>query len=290
MIDEKPDTENGYTPEGLKLVRKTCLYTAIKMGDLLEDAVVVGGFVPSLFIDGISSGDEYKNAISEHVGTLDLDLGLSFGLLDKGRYKEFAKRLRKAGFVNDVKSSGEKRTHRWIMEMEGHNVELDFLIGKPEDKEREGGQIINIEDDFSAIVVPGLRLAFKDYEKIQITEEIPKEGIAEREINVAGPAAFIVLKALAFDSRGENKDAYDLFYVLRNYEGGTAEIAKRFENFKNNPNVAKSLEVLRRDFMDEDMVGPQKVANFLAGNDQEAQTKADVVAFVSEFLRELKRV
>jgi hypothetical protein len=32
--------------------------------------------------------------------------------------------------------------------------------------------------------------------------------------------AYVVLKALAFDSRGENKDAYDLFYVVRNYGVG----------------------------------------------------------------------
>ena len=42
------------------------------------------------------------------------------------------------------------------------------------------------------------------------------EEDATREIWVCGAGAFIVLKALAFDLRGENKDAHDLFYVVRN--------------------------------------------------------------------------
>lgn len=287
MIDEKPNTENGYDPEGLKLVRKTCLYTVTKLGDLMENTVVVGGFAPSLLIDEKSSGEQYTDALSKHVGTLDLDLGLSLGLLDEGRYKEFAKRLREAGFKNDIKSSGEKRTHRWVVEMEGHSVELDFLVGKPENTEKEGGQIINIESDFSAIVTPGLGLAFRDFEKVNITGKIPNKGIAERKIKVAGPAAFIVLKALAFDLRGTNKDAYDLYYVLRNYKGGSDEIARRFNNFANSSMATKSLAVLRRDFMDEDMIGPQKVANFLASNEEEAEIKANVVAFVNDFVKKL---
>jgi len=33
---------------------------------------------------------------------------------------------------------------------------------------------------------------------------------ATRNIRVCDAGAYVVLKALAFDSRGENKDAYDL--------------------------------------------------------------------------------
>ena len=42
---------------------------------------------------------------------------------------------------------------------------------------------------------------------------------------MCGPGAYVVLKALAFRGRGEPKDAYDLFYVLRNYGEGPQSIA-----------------------------------------------------------------
>jgi hypothetical protein len=37
----------------------------------------------------------------------------------------------------------------------------------------------------------------------------------------------VVLKALAFERRGENKDAYDLFSMIRNYGRSVEDLAAR---------------------------------------------------------------
>ena len=34
-----------------ELVRATCLYVATKLGDIMDELVVVGGLVPSLFVN-----------------------------------------------------------------------------------------------------------------------------------------------------------------------------------------------------------------------------------------------
>lgn len=47
---------------------------------------------------------------------------------------------------------------------------------------------------------------------------------ATRDVWVCGPGAHVVLKAPAFASRGENKDAYDLFYVVRDFGPGVERI------------------------------------------------------------------
>ena len=47
---EKPSFALDYKREDVELVRQTCLYVATKLGDLLDDFVVVGGLVPSLLI------------------------------------------------------------------------------------------------------------------------------------------------------------------------------------------------------------------------------------------------
>jgi len=44
---------------------------------------------------------------------------------------------------------------------------------------------------------------------------------------MCGAGAYVVLKALAFDSHGENKDAYDLFYVIRNYGSGVSDVVAK---------------------------------------------------------------
>ncbi len=99
---DKPTTAAGYKGERLGLVRATCLYVATKLGDLMDDLVVVGGLVPSLLVDQ----ENRAEGVDAHVGTMDLDVGLTVALLDEGRYRELTERLRRAGFSQDTTAEG----------------------------------------------------------------------------------------------------------------------------------------------------------------------------------------
>ena len=50
-MNDKPPTQGGYSSEQLDVVTGTCLYVFTKLGDLLDDdvVVVVGGLAPYLF-------------------------------------------------------------------------------------------------------------------------------------------------------------------------------------------------------------------------------------------------
>ena len=50
-MPDKPSSSDGYGFEQLQGVHRTCLYMAAKLGDLLDEIVVVGGLVPYLLID-----------------------------------------------------------------------------------------------------------------------------------------------------------------------------------------------------------------------------------------------
>lgn len=106
---EKPTTAAGYRSEHVALVRATCLYVATKLGDLMDDLVVVGGLVPSLLIDqgNLAEGTD------PHVGTMDLDVGLAVALLDQGRHRLTTDRLRQASFSQDVNEEGNPTRQRW---------------------------------------------------------------------------------------------------------------------------------------------------------------------------------
>jgi hypothetical protein len=45
---DKPKRASEYKSEQGELVRATCLYVATKLGDMMDDLVIVGGLVPSL--------------------------------------------------------------------------------------------------------------------------------------------------------------------------------------------------------------------------------------------------
>ncbi|MBK8943140.1 MAG: hypothetical protein IPM79_37475 [Polyangiaceae bacterium] len=273
----KPNRAAGYRTSQVEYVRATCLYLATKLGDLLDEIVIVGGLVPSLLIDQqtVSPADE------RHVGTLDLDIGLALAILDDQRYQALTERLRQAGFSEDTTDEGKPTRQRWRIDGPP-KVTVDFLIppSLPEDRP---GKLRNIEKDFAAIIAPGLHLAFRDRERVLLDGRTILGEVATREIWVAGPAAYVVLKALAFKSRGENKDAYDLFYVLRHFGQGTEDVVARSAALLDDPYAKEAIAVLESDFSQVDSLGPRRVAEFLNGSPDD-ELEADVRNLVLDFV------
>lgn len=215
-------------------------------------------------------------------------MGLTVALLDQGRYRSLTARLRGAGFSPDENEQGNPTRQRWKVESARSKVTIDFLIA-PSQPDDRAGRLRDIEPDFAAVIARGLHLAFEDREEVALTGETLFGEKATRAIWVAGPGAYVVLKALAFDDRGENKDACDLYYVIRNHELRVDDVADRLRPLRADPAAGEALEVLRRDFLAHDSVGPRRVAEFLLGvPDDEIQ--ADVVGFARALLVALDRV
>jgi hypothetical protein len=140
-----------------------------------------------------------------------------------------------------------------------------------------------LEHDFSAIITPGLNLAFEDRVKLKLKGRTPSDEKLERVIPVCGPAAFVVLKSLAFRARGERKDAYDLVYVLRHHRDGIDGIVQKLRSFAAQMYVNQALEILSEDFASPEHLGPMRVALFERGN-QDEEIQGQAYAFVSDLL------
>lgn len=278
-MENKPTLASGYSPAAVQLAHSASLYIATKLGDLRDDLVIVGGLVPSLIVpQGQQAADKPL-----HVGTMDVDLGLAIAVLNEQRYHEICVRLRNAGFEPDINEAGRTTNQRWRIESDGRTVAVDFLIPASLDTDR-GGALRNFEEGFAAIITPGLELAFDDKRLVTLAGETLRHERASRELWVCEAGAFTVLKALAFEGRGENKDAYDLVYLLQNYGTGINDVFQRLEPLLNSPFVEKALQVLERDFAGVDSVGTKRVAEFL-GDAEEATIRADAAGAVRSLLR-----
>ncbi|MBI2929600.1 MAG: hypothetical protein HYY24_28385 [Verrucomicrobia bacterium] len=280
-MPEKPTAAAGYPPEQVARVKATCLYLATKLGDLMPELVVVGGLVPSLLIDQ----EHLPENVTPHVGTMDLDLGLAFALVGEERYKQVGERLRNAGFKPDENEEGKPTRQRW--RIGEPPVTVDFLIEPEQSSEAQAGRLFDLTKDWAAIIAPGLHLAFRNNRVVKLSGKTIVGETAERDICVCGAGAFVVLKALAFHIRGENKDAYDLFYLLRNYGRGVSDVAAELRPLLADASAAKAMGYLRGDFHDSDSTGPRRAADFLFGRPDEA-TQADAVGFVRQLLAECK--
>ena len=276
-MTDKPSVADGYAGEYTNLVRATCLYVATKLGDLMDHLVVVGGLVPSLLIEQ----DDLPVGTAPHAGTMDLDIGLDLAMFDDDRYRTLTDRLRRAGFEQDVNDRGNPTRQRWKIEKR-EPVTVDFLI-QPSLPGDRGGILRNIEPNFAAVIAPGLHLAFEDREAVEISGGTIAGEQATRSVWVCGPGAYVVLKSLAFRLRGENKDAYDLYYLVRNYGEGVGDVASRLRALLHEPLPREALGILKEDFLEHDGLGPRRVAEFVASAPDD-EIQADVAGFIGQLL------
>jgi hypothetical protein len=283
---DKPRHRSGYSAEETEQVKAVCLTVAVTLGAYLDDVCIVGGLVPPLLIDTTRTDDDDDL----HPGTNDLDVGLALALLDDELYAEISSRLRSEGFKPDTNENGNQTVQRWRLgELK---VTVDFLI-PPAPAQDLAVRVQNLEPDFGALVTPGLELAFDERVNIELDGHTLTGERARRTVPVCGPAAFVVLKALAFGDRGEPKDAYDLIYVTRHISGCGTAIAERLRLHAqlHAEIVARALGLLHRDFASPEDIGPRRAAAFAITVDAELDdAAADAHGFVDDLLRATARL
>lgn len=233
-----------------------------RLGDVADQLVIVGGYAPVLL---------FADAEVPPTGTMDVDFGLSVALLAEERYQALEDRLRASGFRPDVNDRGNETHQRWISDLSKGGVRIDLLMG-PGDSGAQGGTVQHLTPSLAAYVIPGIELAHHDVERPRLSGQALNGGWAEREVAVCGPGAFVVLKALAFASRGEEKDAHDLVYALEC--AGVDEVAKRIAGFPESEPLNGALEALREDFLSAGGIGPVRVAQFRGTPDEAVQAEA----------------
>lgn len=287
-MQSKPKIITGYERDQVELVLMTCRYVSTILGDFMDEIVIVGGLVPSLIIDQ----SNLPEGVEPHAGTMDLDIGLSLAVYDDQLYQKITERLRGAGFSPDTNEKGNPTNQRWQINNAAGKVTIDFLIPATEEDIGKVKRFKNLEKDFAALPADGLMLAFTDFVEVVLNgPTIKGEMVENRKIRVCGPGAFVVLKAIAFENRGENKDAYDLFYTIRNYgAAGPDEVAERFLSLGSNEYCERAVAILKENFLKIDAVGCSRAAEFLLGVDADDEDlQAEVAGFMRRFIDNISR-
>jgi hypothetical protein len=279
----KPRHRSGYGREETEQVEMVCLTVIGALGAYVDDLCVVGGLVPVLLIDRRLGLDETEE--DRHPGTNDFDVGLSIALLDEERYAEVSKRLRAEGFGPDENEAGNEVRQRWrLRDLE---VTVDFLMAPPPGHAADV-RLHDLEPDLAALVTQGLDLAFEEKIDVELDGITIKGEKLRRTIPVCGPAAFLILKALAFADRMEHKDAFDLVYLLRRFPASPDAIVEQLalHASRDEKVVKAALAALANDFEEIDSIGPQRAGEFGAESSEEMDAlAADAHGYVDDLLR-----
>ena len=272
-------TRDEYLPQSTEAVVRACLHIATVLGAVLDELTVVGGLVPSL----LAPPGDLPEGMPPHVGTLDLDLGMSLAVLDEALYTTVAAQLRKAGFGPDANERGNPTVQRWRSPQDLPRVTVDFLIPVSGQAIRPD-RVMKLDRDLGAVVTPGLQLVGRDRRKVLLAGTTLTGAEARRSVWVCGPAAYTVLKARAIHGRAKNKDAYDLCYVLGWSAQRLGEVAAQLRGMLDDDDATEALAWLAEDFARTACLGPERYAAFL-GQPQSVAMRQDAAALVRQLLR-----
>ena len=259
-----------------QMVEKGLLDIWGRLGEYRDFLVVIGGLVPR-YITAPEGTSDYDT--TAHCGTMDIDFGISLAVSDDEKYKEISEILLENGYRNRLNDRGRLQRHSFVKGEGANTLIIDFLTPKyagPVDS-----LMHKMSSELSAIQTKGLGLALREPRKVRVAGVNANGDKVEEIINVCRPAAYIPLKALAFDGRRKDKDIYDLVFVLTHYRQGVQSVVEETlqEDFASEY-FQEALECLRRHFRDITYVGPAAYANFCGRPDLRALAFSTVQSYL----------
>lgn len=242
------------------------------LGAFKGDLVIVGGWVPDLLFPN-----------HHHIGSLDVDLAVGPGAVGQDAYSSILSRLQASNYSH---SDGPTRFYRHV-DGAPEPVKVDLISGEyvNDDKARA----IQV-DELKLNCLRGIDLAFEVCEETVIKGSMPDGAQTVVRARVVSPEAFILIKAFALAERDKPKDAYDIAFILANYQPSIAALAAKMAELVADGLGAEAYRTLTEKFATAGSVGPARVAEMTVGTgDDSEQAKQAAYQNAQELFREIQQ-
>jgi hypothetical protein len=282
VVPQEPQSAADYDERTKEAVKSVLVEIGQVLGSFKGKFAIVGGAVPWLLLEN----DDMK-----HVGTLDVDIGLDAEALGDGEYANLIQELMAHGYAQ----RGDLKKFQLVRQIEPEDggpsidVIVDFLMPREAQVEKNKPVLI---DDFAVIRADGADLALEFSEMVAIEGTMPGGGRNRVEIAVASIPAILAMKGFAIAGRHKQKDAYDIYYCVRNYPGGHKALANDCGPLLDHPSGKKGYSLIAEKFDSPDSYGPTSVRKFVEETDRldertADQWQTDAFGQVNAFLKEL---
>ncbi|WP_449468212.1 hypothetical protein [Stenotrophomonas humi] len=282
LIPQEPQSAADYDDRTTTAVKTVLVEIGQILGSFKGKFAVIGGAVPWLLL---------SNADMPHVGTLDLDLGLDAEALGDGEYATLVASLMGHGYQQ---RDGLRRFQlvRQVPATDGGapiDVIVDFLMPRDADIAKNKPPLI---DNFAVQRAHGADLANHFYEMVAVTGSMPTGGTNRVEIAVCSIPALLAMKGYAIEGRHKQKDAYDIYYCIRNYPGGISALAEACRPVLDRDSGAAGYRMIAGKFDTLESYGPTSVRLFVEetavlGERTPDQWQQDAFGQVDAWLRAL---
>ena len=252
------------------------------LGSFAGKFAVIGGAVPWLLLG---------ESDMAHVGTLDVDLSLDAEALGDGEYARLVESLQKQGY-NQQDNSPRFQLVRTVPARDGGSdidVVVDFLMPRHAEIASNTPSLI---DNFAVQRADGADLALMSNEIIDIDGVMPDGTRNCVSITVASIPALLAMKGYAITKRDKRKDAYDIYFCIRNFPDGIDALVAATRPLLDIKTARNGYLGILRKFRSFNDFGPTRVRQFVEGSDALGdraadQWQQDAFGQVDAWLREL---
>jgi len=253
----EPQSAADYTDRTTAAVKSVLVEIGQILGSYQGKFAVIGGAVPWILLNQVDM---------PHVGTIDVDLGLDHEALGDGEYAMLVETLQDNGYTQNklLRRFQLQRTVPATDDGPPINVIVDFLMPRDAAPEKKDPPLI---ENFAVMKASGADLALRFYEMVAIDGQMPGGGQNRVEIAVCSIPALLAMKGYALKGRHKQKDAYDVYYCVRNYPGGPEALAEASKAVLDCPSGAEGYAGILDKFDTLDGYGPTCVRKFVEETD-----------------------
>jgi hypothetical protein len=279
----------GMYSESVTESSKSVLLEALRILSGYRDYLVLsGGWAPYFILERFGES-------GKHCGSVDIDFVLNPRLINLRVYETIVSLIMKRGYKPYVAEDGEVLPYRFYRRVKSpldeaeYNIEVDFISEPDVVKRLSPDSFLAVQKDLQAVVIRGSSIVFSHNFEHAIKGMLPSGAETRVVTKVSDLVGCLATKGLALKGRYKEKDAYDIFLVLRHYQEGTKKAAKEVRKFLGESVVAEALQEIQDKFRSVRSEGPFQVAYFLAPEDERLRERiqGEAYAVVRTFFESL---
>jgi hypothetical protein len=257
VTPSEPQSAADYDDRTTAAVKAVLIEIGQILGSFKGKFAIIGGAVPWILLG---------NEDMPHVGTLDVDLGLDAEALGDGEYATLIDALRGHGYEQRAELRRFQLVRKVPAEDGGSPIDIivDFLMPRDAEIVKNVPPLIS---EFAVQRADGADLALRFYQMVAIAGPMPAGGTNRVEIAVCSIPALLAMKGHALQGRYKQKDAYDIYYCIRNYPDGVEALAEACRPLLEHASGAEGYRLVAEKFDTVDGHGPSCVRRFVQDTD-----------------------
>ena len=250
---QEPQSASDYDDRTTAAVKSVLLEIGQILGSFKGKFAIIGGAVPWLLL---------ANEDMPHVGTLDVDVSLDAEALGDGEYATLIGALLSHGYTQRAGLRRFQLVRQILARDNGGAIDIvvDFLMPRDAEIVKNDPPLVS---DFAVQRADGADLAMRFYQFVAVAGWMPDGGTNRVEIAVCSIPALLAMKGHALVGRYKQKDAYDIYYCVRNYPGGIEALALECLPLLELPSGERGFRHIAEKFDTVDGHGPTCVKRFV---------------------------